>query len=90
MSETPAKIFDLSSEIKEGAPADLTVIDPDKKWRVKVDDFYSKGRNCPFDGWELQGKAVMTIVKGRIVMKDGKIIEEESIEEKEHGLSGIC
>jgi dihydroorotase len=90
MSETPAKIFDLSSGIKEGAPADLTVIDPDKKWRVKVDDFYSKGRNCPFDGWELQGKAVMTIVRGQIVLRDGKIIEGESVEENEYGLSGIC
>jgi dihydroorotase len=75
MSEIPAKIFGLSSKIAEGATANLTVIDPEKKWRVKVDDFYSKGRNCPFDGWELQGKAVMTIVRGRIVMKDGKIIE---------------
>lgn len=77
MSENPAKIFGLSSEIAEGATANITIIDPDKKWRVKVDDFYSKGRNCPFDGWELHGKAVMTIVRGRIVMKDGKMIEEE-------------
>jgi dihydroorotase len=77
MSEIPAKIFGLSSKIAEGATANITVIDLDKKWRVKVDDFYSKGRNCPFDGWELQGKAVMTIVRGRIVMKDGSIIEEE-------------
>jgi dihydroorotase len=77
MSEIPAKIFGLSSEITEGATANITIIDPDKKWRVKVDDFYSKGRNCPFDGWELQGKAIMTIVRGQIVMKDGRIIEED-------------
>jgi dihydroorotase len=77
MSETPAEIFGLSSAIAEGATANLTVIDPDMKWRVNVDDFFSKGRNCPFDGWALQGKAIMTIVRGRIVMKDGKIIEEE-------------
>lgn len=77
MSVTPAQIYGLSSagSLIEGQPADITIIDPKKKWRVNANQFYSKGRNCPFDGWELCGKAVMTIVAGRVVMKDGQIIE---------------
>jgi len=77
MSAKPAQIYGLSSagSLIEGQPADITVIDPKKNWRVNANQFYSKGRNCPFDGWELCGKAVMTIVAGRVVMKDGQIIE---------------
>lgn len=78
MSTTPAKIFGLPvPTFKKGQDADLTIIDPEKKWEVNVDKFYSKGRNCPFDGRKLQGKAIMTIVKGHIVMKDGQIIEDD-------------
>jgi len=52
------------------------LIDLDKKWKVDVNRFYSKGRNCPFHGWELYGKAILTIVAGRIVAKDGMIVSE--------------
>ena len=57
-------------------PADITIIDPNLEWIVDSRSFESKGRNCPFDGWKLKGKAVTTIVDGRIVMKDGKIFED--------------
>jgi len=79
MSRKPAQIFSLSSagKLLQGQPADITIIDPKQKWKVNTNEFYSKARNCPFDGWELCGKAVMTIVQGRIVMKDGRIIESE-------------
>ncbi len=77
MSIAPSRIFGLSSGIAEGAIANITVIDPGKIWKVNVDNFYTKGRNCPFDGRELQGKAVLTIVRGRIVMRHGKIIEPD-------------
>ena len=49
-----------------GAVADVTVIDPKKRWTVRVADFASKARNCPYDGWRLKGRAVATIVAGRI------------------------
>lgn len=75
----PAKIFGLNQvgvgSLLPGTRADVTIIDPEKKWKVDTNKFYSKGRNCPFNGWELQGKAVMTIVEDQIVMKDGRIIE---------------
>lgn len=74
MTILPAQIFGLDQvgigSLTPGKKANVTIIDPEKKWKVDVDKFYSKGRNCPFDGWELQGKAVMTIVGDKIVMKE--------------------
>ena len=75
MSILPAKIFRLKAgSLTLGSKADIVIIDPKKKWTIDSSKFYSKGRNCPFDEWEVQGKAVMTIVKGKIVMKDNEII----------------
>lgn len=83
MSHLPARIFGVQAgDLSLGASGDVTIIDPKKKWKVDARKFYSKGRNCPFDGWELQGKAVMTIVAGRIVMKDGMIIKDGYLEEQ--------
>jgi len=81
MAIRPAKIFGLDvlgvGELKPGVKADLTLIDEDKRWKVDANSFYSKGRNCPFNGWELHGKAILTIVAGRIVAKDGMIESEK-------------
>lgn len=79
MTILPAKIFGLDKfgvgSLTPGTKADITIIDMKKKWKVDVNKFFSKARNCPFDGWKLQGKAILTIVGNKIVMKDGKIIE---------------
>jgi dihydroorotase len=72
MSTNPAKIFRLSGgSLLPGTPADVTIIDMNKEWIVDVNNFESKSRNSPFHGWKLKGQAVMTIVAGRIVMRDG-------------------
>jgi dihydroorotase len=52
-----------------GARADVTLIDPDLEWTVRVDQFASASRNSPFDGWKLKGRAVRTIVEGKTVWK---------------------
>ena len=52
-----------------GAAADVTLIDPDLEWTVRVDTFESASRNSPFDGWKLKGRAVRTIVGGKTVWK---------------------
>jgi dihydroorotase len=76
MTLNPAKILNLKrGELRIGMPADITIIDLNKEWVVDVKEFESKGRNCPFDGWKLKGKAVMTIVGGKIAMSEGKISE---------------
>ena len=50
-----------------GALADVTLIDPELEWTVKVDQFHSASRNSPFDSWKLKGRAVRTIVEGETV-----------------------
>jgi len=67
MSTSPAHILQIrKGTLAVGADADITVIDQHKTWTVDVNDFRSKSRNCPFHGWNLKGKAVITIVGGVI------------------------
>ncbi len=56
-----------------GAPADVTIIDPDMVRTVDPRKFYSRGKNTPFKGMELRGWPCMTIVGGRIVARDGHV-----------------
>jgi dihydroorotase len=64
----PAKILKLNSgQIKVGMPADLTMIDPEATWVVEPKEFRSKSKNSPFGGRKLKGRAVLTIVDGKIV-----------------------
>lgn len=66
----PARILGLSKgELKVGADADLTLIDLNRKQTIEVSKFKSKSRNSPFQGWELKGFAVLTIVAGKVVYR---------------------
>ena len=66
----PARLLKINAgTLSIGAPADVTVIDPDLEWTVKIDKFESASRNSPFDGWKLKGRAVRTIVGGKTVWK---------------------
>jgi dihydroorotase len=68
MSVKPRQIFGIDGgEIKEGAVADLALIDVDKKWTVNPDNFVTMGRATPFKDWELQGENLLTIYRGEIV-----------------------
>ncbi len=49
-----------------GAVGDVTIIDPNLKWKVDLSEFKSKSTNCPFVGWELIGRATHTIVGGAV------------------------
>ena len=75
MTYGPARVFKLNAgTLGEGAPADVTVIDPELEWTVDVNKFYTRGRHSPFNGRQLKGKAVLTVVDGKIVMKDGVVV----------------
>jgi dihydroorotase len=52
--------------LETGAEADVTVFDPSSRWTVRASDFESKGRSTPFEGWDLPGRVLMTVVGGRI------------------------
>ncbi|WP_343105510.1 dihydroorotase [Neomoorella humiferrea] len=75
MTCNPAKLLGLNKGTLDiGGDADIVVIDPDLEWQVDVNESASKSRNCPQHGRWLKGKAVMTIVGGRIVMEDGRLL----------------
>lgn len=56
--------------IRPGCQADVTIFDLNKEWIVNSRDFVSKGKNTPFDGYQLKGKIVATIVAGNIVYQE--------------------
>jgi len=67
MSLNPAAILKVpGGTLQAGAVADITVIDPGKSWTVDVSRFRSQGKNSPFQGRALTGKAVLTIVGGAV------------------------
>lgn len=68
MSVRPREIFGIDGgEIKEGAVANLALLDVDKEWVVNPDSFVTMGRATPFEGWKLQGENLLTIYRGEIV-----------------------
>lgn len=68
MSTQPARAFGLpGGTLADGAPGDVTVLDLEAAWTVDPDAFVSRSHNTPFGGWELTGRAVMTVVGGRVV-----------------------
>lgn len=72
MSCTPARLFNLpGGSLKRGAVADVTVFDPSERWKVDPSKFLSKGRNSPYVGMALVGRAACTIVGGSVVFRSG-------------------
>ncbi|MFY8216323.1 MAG: amidohydrolase family protein, partial [Chthoniobacterales bacterium] len=66
----PARLLKLDrGTLAHGAPADITIIDPDMNWTVDREASYSLSRNTPYHGTELRGRAVRTIVAGKTVWK---------------------
>lgn len=75
MSYEPAKVFKLDAgTLTVGKNADITVIDPELSWTVDDSKFYTRGSHSPFVGRKLKGKAVLTVVDGKIVMQDGEVL----------------
>jgi dihydroorotase len=68
-STNPARICGLKDRgrLTAGAPADITILDPNCEWTFDVSASKSKSRNTPFDGRRMTGAAVATIVAGRVV-----------------------
>jgi dihydroorotase len=70
MSTNPARILGLAAGLKIGQPADITIIDREISYRIDAGRFQSLSRNTPFNHWDVKGKAVMTMVGGKIVYRD--------------------
>lgn len=78
-SEMPARVLGLYPRkgcIAVGADADLVLLDLAHKWKIKNENIVSKSGWSPYDGTEITGKPVVTIVRGQVVAENGKVVAE--------------
>ncbi|HHX77958.1 MAG TPA: amidohydrolase family protein, partial [Firmicutes bacterium] len=76
-SEGPARKFNIypqKGSLLPGTDADFTIVDMDKEKVLRAEDLHSKNKPTPYDGFKVKGVPVMTIVRGKVVMKDGEIL----------------
>ena len=70
ITQNPSKIFGLNAGvIAKNVEADLIIFNLEKPWKIKPEKFFSKSKNSPFDGMLVEGKNLMTFVRGRLVYK---------------------
>ncbi len=77
LSERPAQIFSLTDRgiLEQGKNADLVIVNFNEKFKIDASKFQSKAKYSPFNGWEVQGKPIMTFVNGQIVMEDQHVTD---------------
>jgi allantoinase len=78
LSTRPAKLFKLYPKkgiITLGSDADLTIVDMKKEWAIKAEYMYSKSAETTiYEGWEVKGKPMLTVVRGEVVSENGEIV----------------
>ena len=68
LTSAPTNIFNLNAgSLSLGKEADITIFNPSLEYSVDVSKFHSKSKNSPFDGWQVKGKVLHTLVRGKIV-----------------------
>ena len=79
-SEAPAKIWGLypkKGNLLPGADADITIVDMNLKKIIRAKELHSKSLTSPYDGMETLGQPVATIVRGKFVMRNGRLTGEK-------------
>ncbi len=76
LAEKPAEIFGLGDHgrLEQGKNADLTVVDFNRQFKIDASKFKSKAKYSPYDGWDVQGLVVKTILNGQVVFDEGEIV----------------
>ena len=75
MSVNPARILGIAKgSLAVGQAADITIFDPDKPWTVDITKLHSKGKNSPYDGFELFGKPEYVIVNGEVIVNQFELM----------------
>jgi len=75
-SESPAKVWGIypqKGNLLPGADADITIVDMNMKKIIKADELHSKSKTSPYDQMEVKGIPIATIIRGKFVMRDGKL-----------------
>lgn len=78
-SAAPARVWGLSATMGALAPgldANLVLVDPDRPWTIDDDTLHGRARLTPFRGWSGQGTPILTMLRGRVVMRDGEPMGE--------------
>ena len=79
-TEGPARALGLyprKGVIAIGSDADLVLFDPSAKWVLKAQDLHMNSDCLPFEGREVSGKPVVTVLRGRLLVQDGKLQSPE-------------
>lgn len=78
----PATAMGLEAgTLGRGRPADLVIVDLERSFHVDARSFRSKARNCPFEGWSVKGRTLLTMVAGRVVYEEGKLLQDRVTKE---------
>jgi dihydropyrimidinase len=73
----PARILGMYPQkgvLAEGSDGDICVWDPDERWTISIDDLHHDGDYSPWEGWEVTGRPVTTILRGKVVVDDGQLV----------------
>ena len=76
LSSNPAKKFGfypLKGVISIGSDADMVIIDPEIEWEITADKLHSKAGFTPYEGRKIKGKPVISILRGKVLLKDGRV-----------------
>lgn len=79
LAENPARIFGLAGRkgaIRVGADADLLIIDPEAQWTMRAADLRGIAGMTLYEGWPMRGKPWMTLLRGRVLLNQGKLEQE--------------
>jgi dihydroorotase len=88
----PARLLglaDVKGALRPGMDGDVTVLDPDREWVWEPAATASLARNSPFYGWPLRGKALATIVAGRVVWQDAQWVPKPPPGRRKTGRSAV-
>lgn len=79
LTENPAKLLGLYPEkgaVEAGSLADIVIVDPEKEVTPSDDRMYSKVGWTPYAGWSLVGAPILTMLRGKIIARDGEVVGE--------------
>jgi dihydroorotase len=81
LAEKPVEIYGLNDRgrLEPGKKADLTIVDFKRKFKIDASKFKSKAKFSPYNGWDVQGKVVKTLVNGKLVFDEGEIVAKVGV-----------